>query len=432
MSSILYDVLYYVYVLFFGVYVSIRIACGTVSAKGWKVFAALCPLLLILQGICLQLFGMDMVWRLYPAIVHLPLALCLILVLRAKWDAALFGVIISYSMCQLLRWIGLLIEPLGFFPWVTLLLHLSLCQLLLLVLNRFCLGAIHNVIVRSPRMRWWFGALPVLYYLYEYFMLYTQRSLAHLTVFAELLPTAMVFFFILFVIAYQREIEKREQAEQQTAALEMELSQASREITLLHAIEEKTAIYRHDLRHHLMAIETMLSTKNNEQASAYIHDAVSEIESIAPTRYCENETVNLLLSAFKEKAAVNGICMTVKAALGEVPSLPETELCAVLSNGMENALNAASCLPEGARRWIDVFCGEKQNTLLIEIKNPYAGGITMLNGIPVAADGRRHYGCRSIQSIVQRRKGVCTFDAANGTFVLRIAIPLHVAPPKSI
>lgn len=116
--------------------------------------------------------------------------------------------------------------------------------------------------------------------------------------------------------------------------------------------------------------------------------------------------------------------LNIRASLPGELSLPDTELCTLLSNGMENALNAAAALPEGAEPAIDFYGGIKQNYLLLEIRNPYAGEIAMQDGIPLASGPERHYGCRSIQLIVQRRKGDCSFEACDGVFVLRIAIPL--------
>ena len=134
--------------------------------------------------------------------------------------------------------------------------------------------------------------------------------------------------------------------------------------------------------------------------------------------------MNLLLSAFRDKAKGRGVTLNIRASLPGELSLPDTELCTLLSNGMENALNAAAALPEGAEPAIDFYGGIKQNYLLLEIRNPYAGEIAMQDGIPLASGPERHYGCRSIQLIVQRRKGDCSFEACDGVFVLRIAIPL--------
>ena len=79
-----YELLYYVYLLFYGVYASMRIACGRFTGSHWRLFSLLCPALLLLQGVCLQLWSVEGVWLLYPLIVHLPVALALILNRRAR------------------------------------------------------------------------------------------------------------------------------------------------------------------------------------------------------------------------------------------------------------------------------------------------------------------------------------------------------------
>ena len=259
-------------------------------------------------------------------------------------------------------------------------------------------------------------------------MIYTQNRFNHLDALNELLPTAMLLFFILFAIIYRKEIEKREEYEQQAVLLEAELSQAANEISLLRVLEEKTAIHRHDLRHHLLMIENLLSTEKSAQASAYIREVMGEIETIAPARHCENELVNLLVSHYMGKADKAGISMAVKASLPNKLPIPDTELCVMMSNGLENAIKTVSRLPDSAEKQIALFFNVKQNNLLIEIKNPYADEIIIQNGLPMVQSGEIRYGCRSIQSIALRRNGNCVFDAANGVFVLRIAIPLEMAP----
>ena len=77
MQKNMYDILYYIYVLFFGVYISVRLACGSVGPKERRLISVLCPVLLMAQGIFLQLWGIDTVQKLYPAIVHLPLTVAM-------------------------------------------------------------------------------------------------------------------------------------------------------------------------------------------------------------------------------------------------------------------------------------------------------------------------------------------------------------------
>ena len=75
METVFLDVVYYIYILLFGAYVSIKIACGKIEKKEWQVFCFTCPLLLLLQGVGLQFLGLTTVRMLYPLITHLPILL---------------------------------------------------------------------------------------------------------------------------------------------------------------------------------------------------------------------------------------------------------------------------------------------------------------------------------------------------------------------
>jgi len=419
------DLPYNLYVLLFGVYVSLRVACGAMSARHWRLFSLLCPALLLLQGAVLQLFGVQAVRMAYPFITHLPLVLAMMLALRVKWDVSVVCVLISYSMCQLLRWVGLLLSTLPLHPVVQMILHLCCCQMILMLLDRFCLDALRSVLISAPSVLLRLGALPLIYYLYEYFTLFTAGRYAHVLAIGELLPTGMVLFFTLFVVAYHREAERRRQAEQQAAALSMRLTQAGQEISALRLVEERTAVYRHDMRHHLSMLCALLTEGNQAQALDYIGEAQKRIEAIVPDRLCENEAANLLLRAFKSRAEEMNVPLDVHAQLPAALSLPGTELCALLSNGLENALTAAARLPQQADRTVRVLCAVRQGRVLIEIRNPFAGAVEIRGGLPVSQEPGAHYGCLSIRSIVQARKGMCSFEAEGGFFTLRCAVPLE-------
>jgi len=56
------------------------------------------------------------------------------------------------------------------------------------------------------------------------------------------------------------------------------------------------------------------------------------------TTFCENNTVNLVLSSFAAKAKKKVVFFSVDAQLPQVLSIFETGLCALLSNVMEYAI----------------------------------------------------------------------------------------------
>lgn len=131
----------------------------------------------------------------------------------------------------------------------------------------------------------------------------------------------------------------------------------------------------------------------------------------------------LFLPAFHLQSQRQGAVLTVDASLPNDVAISDTELCSLLSNGLENALHAVADLPAD-RKQISLYCGVRQNKLLIEIRNPCAGPIAMRDGLPVSDREGHGYGCRSIRAIAQRNGGLCVFSARQGQFLLQIMLPV--------
>ena len=177
------------------------------------------------------------------------------------------------------------------------------------------------------------------------------------------------------------------------------------------------------MRHHLNMLDGLLSADRPDEAAAYIKKVQADIEAITPRRFCENHLVNLLCSSFTDKAQRQGAVLTVDASLPNNVAISDTELCSLLSNGLENALHAVADLPADQKQ-ISLYCGVRQNKLLIEIRNPCAGPIAMRDGLPVSDRKGHGYGCRSIQAIAQRNGGLCVFSAQQGQFLLQVMLPV--------
>ena len=268
-----------------------------------------------------------------------------------------------------------------------------------------------------------FSIVPILYYAYVFAVICVDftglTSPAWLLV--RYLPTVQVFLFYFLLLHNYRSLSEKRELETAQAALGQKLAAAEQHISLLNRSQTQTAVYQHDMRHHLTMLRTMLEAGKPDQAEAYICKVQADIAAITPKRWCENETVNLLCSAFADKAERAGIRLKIDAKLPKTLTIADTELCSLLSNGLENALRAAGQNPDPYRR-VSLYCAERLGKLLIEIKNPCFTPVPMHNGLP-AADREGHgYGCRSMQTIVEKNKGICSFTAANDEFCVKILV----------
>lgn len=424
------DLVNYGLALLYGVFLSTGMAGGW-ETKGQKIMIfALCPVSLLIQGVCWQLLGLEATRKLYPLIVHLPLALVLIFGLKKHWAVAAVSVCTGYLCCHLPRCASTVVTVATGSELAGEIVYTVLIAPVFLLLWHYFIRHAYNAMTYSNWSLALFGSLPVFYYIFDYATaIYSNIIYRGNRALAEMLPTILILFYVGFLTAYRAQLQKRVQAELHGSLLETELKQAEEEMTVLRQSETQAALYQHDMRHHLNAISGFLSTGQTEQAAAYIQNAKMEIEAITPKRFCENEMVNLLCSSFAGKAQRAGVRLLVDAKLPKVLDISDTELCSVLSNGLENALHAVTPL-EAARKWVELSCWTRFNKLLIEIKNPCEGGIVMQEGIPVSQRPGHGYGCRSMQAIARRRGGICEFKEEKGLFQLQVMLPMNGGPAQ--
>ena len=272
------------------------------------------------------------------------------------------------------------------------------------------------------------SVVPLLYYFYVLAVANIDFSSVPSTFagyFVRHVPTLEVFVFYFVLMQNYKDLSERRELEATQTALNQQLDAAENQIALLNEAQMKTAVYQHDMRHHLTVIEACLASNEIVQAREYIIGVQADIAAITPRHFCENEVVNLLCSSFASRSEQLGCRMTVEARLPRALPLPDTELTSLLSNGLENALTAVADLPE-AERTVSLFCAVRHNKLLLEIRNPYSGDITMDAGLPISNQPGHGYGCRSIRTIAERYRGLCSFETADSTFTLRVALPMDV------
>lgn len=140
--------------------------------------------------------------------------------------------------------------------------------------------------------------------------------------------------------------------------------------------------------------------------------------------YCENNIVNLILSFFAAKARKNNVDFLVDVRLPQSLSISETELCALLSNALGNAIEAASKVVVEEFRRVRISCQTHKGNLLIFIENSFTGRLVMEKGLPKSSREGHGFGIRSMVMINERYKGYCSFEAKGEVFIMRIVLPL--------
>ena len=380
--------------------------------------------ILLFQGILYFELDSDSVEKLYPLITHIPLALALSILNRSCFWPTI-SVLTAYLCCQLRRWLALLITAV--FAGDALMqdiAEMAVTLPILVILIRFIAPAVRSVSHYPISLQCQFGLVPALYYAFDYLTrIYTDLLLQGVLVAVEFMPFVCSVTYLFFVVHASEEWRTRSKLEQTQAILDLQIEQAVREIVALRESQEKTRVYRHDMRHHMQFLSSCIENGQFKQAQGYIQEIYSEIEANKVTVFCENEAANLIFSAFSKRAFDSNISMEIQARIPCVIHVSENDLCVLLSNALENALHACKKLREkGQEGVIQVSIYEKSGKLFLQIINSCEEDISFVDGIPVTNRSEHGIGVQSICAIVEQYDGIYTFSVRDGQFIMRISI----------
>lgn len=392
------------------------------TRRNCRIFWCFMTVILLLQGWIYSIWDAESLRKIFPLVIHLPLILVLhVLTKRLLWS--IISVLSAYLCCQLRRWLALLTVALASGgPMMQDVVELIVTLPILLLLLRFVAPAIRQLAYHPTKLQIQFGVIPALYYAFDYVtVVYTDLLTSGSPVVVEFMPFVCCGAYLVFLLYHSAEEQKRIQLQQAQNSLDIQLKQSVREISALRESQALAHQYRHDLRHHLQYVSTCIENGQEEQAQEYISGICREIEAQKVKRYCENEAVNLIFSSFVGRARRDGIDMNICGTLPAFLLIADSDLCVLLSNALENAIHACqSFAAVGKASTIDVQFYEREGKFFLQVVNPCENKIRFEKGIPVSDREDHGIGVQSICTIVERYRGVYSFQAKDGEFVLRL------------
>ncbi|TAH65964.1 MAG: GHKL domain-containing protein [Anaerolineaceae bacterium] len=420
-------ILRYGFVLIFGVAVSLMFAGVKRTRSSRLAIAIFCTLIIFIQLLSWRILGLQTTTMLYPIITHLPLIAFLSLNLKRPWLISTSSVLAAYLCCQIPRWIGEVMAVASGSRIVDNITYIISMVAVFLFLRRYVATSVAQLIERSKRSCLLFGAIPLLYYLFDYTTtIYTDLLYSGSWVAVQFMPSIICTFYFVFVILYFNESQKQAEAQRERDIFSSQLNQTKLELDNMRQMQKNTMIFRHDMRHHLALIGGFLADGDIDKIKDYLAITEVDIDAMTPIRYCENETVNLILSSFQNRASKADVVLNTEVKLPHSININDTELCALLSNALENAIVAASKMEDNKLRKVYIHAFINNNKLIISTENAYVGSIEMDGELPLSRSKEpgHGFGIKSMVAIVERHGGLYSFETEGGVFILRIMLPL--------
>lgn len=361
------------------------------------------------------------VWKLYPLITHLPLIALLCSVYRKPLATAAATVFAAYLCCQPSKWFGVLVNQLTNNAAA----ELSARVLFLVLVGYVALFHLSpyfsEIFSKDTRSVCIFGFVPTAYYVFDYVtVVYTDLWLSNMQVTMDFLSNFLAVIYMSFCIIYYKEYEQKADAQRKEHIIRITVEQQAKEIAAVKQIEQEIRLLRHDMRLFLSSLAVSVENGETDTARKMINAHIARIDGTRLERFCTNDIVNYVISDYAARCKNEGVCFHCAIQLDEL-TVDEIMFSSILSNALDNALNAQKLLPPD-RRSIKLMLKNSGSKLLLSVKNPVGQQVIFSDGLPVSGKNGHGYGTQSIRYMTERLGGNCQFSVQDGLFIVRVIL----------
>ena len=178
---------------------------------------------------------------------------------------------------------------------------------------------------------------------------------------------------------------------------------------------------RHDLHHHDTVLLQLLKNGEIEKARHFLEEHGARISQAHTTIYCRNTIVNSVFSTYANVASDKGYPIQIIANIPETIEIQSVDIASLLSNIMENAIEACDKVKSGSP-FMDMQCDYSREALRITLRNSSDEAPQFIDGIPQTTKTNGGIGCQSVLSVVNKYDGLVSFHWEAGVFTTKIML----------
>ncbi len=191
----------------------------------------------------------------------------------------------------------------------------------------------------------------------------------------------LYYAIVLLVLIFVVQMNKHYNTEKELARMKSdEAMMLEREYTSLSRSYESNAKLFHDFRNHCGMLKNFLTKGKTDEAIAYLDELVGESSTFKACVWTGDETVDYLISIKKALAEEKGIAFEAEVEFPRNTNIKSSDLCAILGNLLDNAIEACVKVAEPSDRKIRLVIRRIRQMMVIKLENTYARA-------PIVKDG---------------------------------------------
>ena len=219
-----------------------------------------------------------------------------------------------------------------------------------------------------------------------------------------ILSVVLMMSVLVFNINRQYEVEK-ELAKLQSEQAEL----LERDYTAINRAYQVNARLFHDFHNHIGVLRQFLTHEKYGDAVRYLDALQAPVQNLTATVWTGDETADYLINSKVSAADSSGIQFQIQVEFPRRTNIRSVDLCAILGNLLDNAIDAARQVPERSERTVSLTIRRIHQMLVIKVENSFSAAPVQENGElkTTKNEGGLHgWGLKSAQTAAEKYDGM--------------------------
>jgi len=243
-----------------------------------------------------------------------------------------------------------------------------------------------------------------------------------------ILAVVLMMAVLIFNMNRQYEVEK-ELARLKTEQAEL----LERDYTALNNAYAVNAKLFHDFHNHMGILRHLLSHRKFEEAIQYLDQLQAPVKKITETVWTGDVTADYLINSKAATARENEIQFQIQVEFPRHTNLGSADLCAILGNLLDNALEAAGQVSKKEERFIHLTIRRINQMLIIKVENSFLTPPVQKDGVLTTSkekNGLHGWGLKSARTAAEKYDGTVQTSYAGNTFRAVAALSFQCIPDQ--
>ena len=195
----------------------------------------------------------------------------------------------------------------------------------------------------------------------------------------------------------------------------------------LNSAYEEIAKMSHDFNNQIRTIGSMAADTDNAELKEYVSELLKDFDDIKIITYTGIDSIDAVINRKQKQAKDKNITTSLSASYSRNYSIRNIDICVILANLFDNALEACEKIAEEQDRFIRFNLHNTGDMIVIKMENSFNrdSSIKIKEGVFITtkAETDTHgYGLKIINSLVEKYQGVLDTSYEKGVFSVYILL----------